>query len=151
MKRNRDYIRLRRYRDYRINNLEAISDATLDTSALMEAVAIAEKQEDGKEISEIERKKLSDVKKKFESFLDDPEVTEKEGLKEALDYTIDEKKSHIEIDHKYKEKSKTIRDEIKKDKEIEKEKEIAKEKDNKRSLIDDFADLNDQMPDYIDD
>lgn len=145
MRKNRDLIKLRKIIDKREETLEVISDSTRNTAELLEAVAIAEKQEKGEEITPQEKTKLKIVKEQYESFLDDSEVTETEGLKDALAYTIDDKKSYIDIDNKLKKEFKTIK------KEIENNKESDKNKKDKGSLIDDYADLSDQMTDYIDD
>ena len=116
---------------------------------MLEAVAIAEKQEKGEEITQEEENRLKDVKEQYESFLDDSEVPETQGLKDALTYTIDEKKSYIDSDNRLRKEFKRIKKEIEKDKDRGKEKE--KEKQDKSSLIDDYADLSDQMPEFIDD
>ena len=64
-------------------------------------------------------------------------------MKDALTYTIENKKSYIDIDNKLRKEFKTI----KKDKDNNNDKQ--KEKQDKGSLIDDYANVNDQMPDYI--
>ena len=133
----------------RKNNLDIVSDHTRDTSKLIEAKRIAEKLDKGEYISEQDRDKLKDIKSKYESFFDDGNITDKDGLEDAISYTRDEKESYISKDHKFLEKTEKLGEETK---ELgEKIKSIGKEAKSKGSLIDDFADLSTEMSEFIDD
>ena len=119
----------------RRDNLDTISGHTIDTSKLIEAKRIAEKLDKGDYTGKDEINKLNDVKEKYESFLDDPNITDKKGLEEALSYTRDEKECYINKDHKLLEQTTKLQKEI---------------KESKGSLIDDYADLRTEMSDYMD-
>lgn len=133
----------------RKNNLDIVSDHTIETSKLIEAKRIAEKLDKGENISEQDREKLKDIKSKYESFFDDGNITDKDGLEDAISYTRDEKESYISKDHKLLKKIKELGEETKELGEEIKSK--GKEVNSKGSLIDDYADLSTEMTDFIDD
>lgn len=140
----------------RKNNLDIISDHTIDTSKLIEAKRITEKLDKGEDISEQDRSILKDIKSKYESFFDDGNITDKDGLEDAISYTRDEKESYISKDHKFIKKTKELGKEAKElGEEIkstgEEIKSTGKETKSKGSLIDDFADISTEMPEFIDD
>ena len=56
MRNNKDLIKLTKIIKERKQTLKVISNGTKDTSALLEAVVIAEKQERGEQISQEEKK-----------------------------------------------------------------------------------------------
>lgn len=133
----------------RKNNLDIVSDHTIDTSKLIEAKRIAEKLDKGEYISEQDRDKLKDIKSQYETFFDDGNTTDKDGLEEAIYSTREDKESYISKDHKLLEKTKELGE---KTKELGEEiKSIGKEAKSKGSLIDDFADLSTEMAEFIDD
>lgn len=140
----------------RKNNLDTVSGHTIDTSKLIEAKRIAEKLDKGEFISEQDRDKLKDIKSKYESFFDDGNITDKDGLEDAISYVRDEKESYISKDLRLKEKTKELAEKTKElgeeTKELgEKIKSIGNVAKSKGSLLDDFADLATEMPDIIDD
>ena len=149
------------------NNLDIISAHTIDTSKLLEAKRIAEKLDKGENICEEDKNKLDDIKNKYESFFDDEDTTDKNGLEDAICYIKDEKESYINKDKKLqkkieelakektdvlaKEKTDVLPKEKTEELAEEKTEELAEEKKSKSSLIDDFADLSGEMPDIWED
>ena len=133
----------------RKNNLDIVSDHTIDTSKLIEAKRIAEKLDKGEYISEQDRDKLKGIKSKYESFFEDGNTTDKNGLEDAISYTRDEKASYVSKDHKYIKKTKELGEQAK---ELGEEiKSTDKGVKSKASLIDDYADLSTEMCEFIDD
>lgn len=160
MKRNRNRIQLETWQDHkdkllskRKDTLEDITVHSIDASNLIKAKGIAEKLERGEYISEEEKSKLKEVKQQFESFTDDDDTTDTEGLKDAITYVKGEKQSLIDRDNELAKQTKSLVKAIKKLSKEENSKgspleEIKKE--NKGSLIDDYADLSSEIMDFMD-
>ena len=110
-------------------NLDTISDQTKDTTELFEALRISKKKDSGENISKQDSEKLSDVKKHYDSFLEDEDGNVDEsnitaGLTDAISSIKEDKLSLINQVSELRRKAKNI------DKEI-------KEKEKKSSLPDD--------------
>lgn len=152
----------------RKENLDTISYHTQEVSILKEAKSIAEKINKGEATSNEDKEKLKDIKKQYESFFEDEKATDMEALEDVISYNLDEKKSYIERDNDLKDKMKALSDNMKSGKSEGKSNNSTSEansnnspsedkndssstsENKKSSIVDDYADVSTQMPDFID-
>ena len=127
-------------------SLDTISDQTKDTNELLAALRISKKKDNGENISIEESEKLSDVKKHYESYMEDEDGNVDEsnttgGLSDAINGVKEDKLALINKVSELKQKARIIDNAIK-----EKEKKGSLDdstendtKDKKSSLSDDSA------------
>lgn len=135
--------------------LDDISDFTKEINTLKRAKTIRSKLDKGEHTTEQEKEILKNTEENYKHYFQDTDLTSVAGLKEAIsdfkEERNDVKERKVELEEAIKKANKleTIQEEENNPETIKEQKKLEIVKGEK-SKHDDSADLNTEMPDYMD-